>query len=397
MLSGKTVLDLSWILGGPFGGQLLAQLGAEVIKIEPIGGDFARTVPPVSDDEDSAFFLSVNRGKKSIALDLKHPDGREAFYDLVRRADAVIYGFAPDVPGRLKIDYASLAAINPRISVAQLIGLDDKGKYAKAPAFDLVVQAMSGLMSINGEENGRPTRVGYQVADLAGGLYLALGALAAMLKAETTGQGEHVQVSLLDCQIAMLTWQAQGYLSFGTVPRAMGSRHAMIAPSEAYPAGDGRYIAISPTGESFWRKFCEAIGRPDLPDDQRFGTATERMKNVDALAEEITETLRTKTAREWEAILMEARVPAAVVNRVDEALATPVVRERGMVEEVVRPADGKATALIGSPFKFRDAPILAYPPALAADTATVLMQRCGYSHERIEALASVGAIQLAAE
>ncbi|MDQ6216854.1 CoA transferase, partial [Achromobacter insolitus] len=168
MLQGKVILDLTWVLGGPFAGQLLAQLGAEVIKVEPVSGDYARSVPPVTETQDSPFFLSVNRGKRSVALDLKHPLGRQAFQDLVREADAVIYGFASDVPARLGLDHATLAAINPRIVVGQLIGLDDRGPYAGAPAFDLMLQAMSGLMSITGEAGGKPVRVGYQVADLAG-------------------------------------------------------------------------------------------------------------------------------------------------------------------------------------------------------------------------------------
>jgi len=217
MLADFRVLDLTWVLGGPFAGQLLAQLGAEVIKVEPIEGDLSRRVSSHSTefDGDSGFFLSVNRGKSSIALDLKKPEGRAVIYDLARNADAIVYGFAPNVPKRLGLDRASLHNINPKLTIAQLIGIHDEAPYSDAPAFDLVVQAMAGVMSITGERGGAPVRVGYQVADLVGGLFTALACVGGMLKSLKTGKGERVQVSLLDCQLAMLTWQAQNYFISG--------------------------------------------------------------------------------------------------------------------------------------------------------------------------------------
>nr|WP_301542503.1 CoA transferase [Cupriavidus basilensis] len=380
-MSGKTILDLTRVLGGPFAGQLLAQLGAEVIKIEPIDGDFARSVPPLSDTQDSAFFLSVNSGKRSVALDLKTPEGKEAFYALVRTADAVIYGFAPDVPSRLGLDSPFLKAINPRIAVAQIVGLDDKGAYAKAPAFDLVLQAMAGVMGITGDEGGRPVRVGYQVADLAGGLYLALATVAAMLKAECTDVGEHVQLSLFDAQIAMLSWQAQGFLSFGKKPSALGARHAMIAPSDAYPTADGRYIAVAPTGEAFWQKFCTAIGRAGLIDDPRFANASARIQYVEELTAELSSTMRTR--------------PAAVIKRVDEALARPLIEARSMVETAASRSGDKSARLLGNPFKHAGAAPLSYPPALGEDTFAVLTEQAGYNASDIERMETAGAIRTA--
>ena len=236
MLGDFRILDLTWVLGGPFAGQLLAQLGAEVIKIEPLEGDLSRRVSSHSTefDGDSGFFLSVNRGKSSIALDLKKPEGRAVMHDLARNADAIIYGFAPAVPARLGLDRATLHGINPRLTIAQLIGLHDAPPYSDAPAFDLVVQAMAGVMSITGERGGAPVRVGYQVADLVGGLFLALGCVGAMLKSLKSGKGELVQISLLDCQLAMLTWQAQNYFISGEQPFASGARHPVIAPSDIY-------------------------------------------------------------------------------------------------------------------------------------------------------------------
>ena len=395
MLSGKRILDLSWVLGGPFGGQLLAQLGAEVIKVEALDGDYARRVPPVLDSGDTPFFLSVNRGKQSIALDLKSPAGKAALDDLVRESDAVIYGFAPSVPKRLGLDFDTLSAINPRIVVGQLIGLHDQGEWADAPAFDLMLQAMSGVMSITGEENGKPVRFGYQAADLVGGLYLALGTAAALAKAEATGKGELVQISLFDAQIAMLTWQAQGWLTGGPLPRATGARHAMIAPSDIYLAKDGKWLALAPTGEPFWLKLCETIGHPDIPKDARFATGAARIANIDALTKELGDAIGQRTSGEWLAIFKEARVPAALVNNVEDALNHPLTAARQMVENVPRPNSDDSVRLLGNPFKFAGMPDLPYPPAFAQDTASVLQRVAGYSDEKIEALARTGAIKTA--
>jgi len=396
MLSGKRILDLSWVLGGPFAGQLLAQLGAEVIKVEALDGDLARRVPPVSETQDSPFFLSVNRGKRSIALNLKSHGGKQALHDLVRKADAVIYGFAPSVPARLGLDFASLNVVNPRIVVAQIIGLHDKGEWADAPAFDLMLQAMSGVMSITGEEGGKPVRVGYQVADLAGGLYLALATVAALVKALTSGRGENVQISLYDAQIAMLTWQAQGWLSGGPVPRATGARHGMIAPSDTYLAADGKWIALAPTGEVFWRKLCETLGHAELADDPRFHDAAARIGNIEALTAELGALIATRTSTEWLTLMAQARVPASAVHSVDEALRHPLTRARGMVEKVPRPDASESVQMLGNPFKYSDAPVLDYPPALAADTFEVLQRVTGYTSEQIVELAQAGAIGLTA-
>lgn len=394
MLSGKRILDLSWVLGGPFAGQLLAQLGAEVIKVEALDGDYARRVPPLLDSGESPFFLSVNRGKQSIALDLKSPEGKQALNDLVRESDAVIYGFAPSVPQRLGLDFETLSQINPRIVVGQIIGLHDKDEWADAPAFDLMLQAMSGVMSITGEEGGKPVRVGYQAADLVGGLYLALGTAAALAKALATGKGEQVQISLLDAQLAMLTWQAQGWLSGGPLPKATGARHAMIAPSDTYLAKDGKWLALAPTGEPFWIKLCETMGRADLPQDPRFATGAARIQNIDALTKELSDAIGTRSSTEWLALFKQARVPAAVVQNVEEALSHPLTAARDMVQDVARTDSQETVRMLGNPFKFSGMPNLPFPPPFAQDTVDVLQRVAGYSSDRIEALQRAGAIRV---
>lgn len=396
MLEGVKILDLSHVLGGPFAGQLLAQLGAEVYKVESPEGDYSRTVPPHWFEGDSSFFLSCNRGKKSIVVDLKHPEGKQALYDLVRAADAVIYGFAPDVPRRLGIDFDSLAKINPRIVVGELIGLHDQEPYLKAPSFDLIVQAISGFMSLTGDKGGTPARAGYQIADLAGGLYLALGTLGALFKALKSGKGTKVQVSLLDCQLAMLTWQAQNYFISGEVPRANGSRHPMIAPSEVFKCADGEWLAVSPTGEGFWRDFCSALGKPELATDARFATPTARIANVEVLSAELSRLLAAKPGQQWEDEFFAARVPAGKVKDVSEAVTQPLAALRAMIDEVPNPATGHLMRMLGSAFKFEGAPRLAYPPRLGAHTFEVLASLCAYPQDKLQKLAAAGAVVQAA-
>ncbi|VCU68762.1 Formyl-coenzyme A transferase [Pigmentiphaga humi] len=386
MLNKARILDLTWVLGGPFAGQTLAQLGAEVIKIEPPEGDSSRGVPVYRFDGDSSFFLSVNRGKSSVCIDLKQPAGREAFYDLVRISDAVVYGFAPDVPARLGLDFESLRKVNPRIGVAQLIGLHDAGEYARAPAYDLIVQAMGGVMSITGSESSEPCRVGYQIADLAGGLYLALAACGVLYQGAREGKAAHAQISLLDCQLALLTWQAQNHFISGDVPRRMGSRNPMIAPSEAFLCSDGGYLAISPTGEHFWPKLCDVIGRPELATDPRFSDRGKRVENVEALVAELSEVFAGQSADHWAAALFQARVPAGKVMNVAEAVDQPLARLRNMVESVEKPETGNALNFLGNPFKYAAQRPLDYPPALGSATRRIFQTLCAYPEAKIDQL-----------
>ena len=388
MLSSFRVLDLTWVLGGPFAGQLLSQLGAEVIKVEPLEGDLSRQVSRHGSEfhGDSGFFLSVNRGKNSIALNLKTDKGKEILHDLVRKSDAIIYGFAPSVPKKLGLDEETLHKINPKIAIGQLIGLHDEPPYSEAPAFDLVIQALSGVMSITGEKNGAPVRVGYQIADLAGGLYLALACVGAMLKSLKTGVGETVQISLLDCQLALLTWQAQNFFVSGEVPFANGARHPVIAPSDIYPCLDGNFIAISPTGQDFWRMFCNAIDRPDLIEDQRFNLPKSRVENVQALTEILSEKFSKQTSDYWEKTLFEKRIPSAKINNVEQALNQPLAQLRNMVEEVNHPTHTDGINFLGNPFKYAKSNKLNYPPALGGETRDILSRVCGYSDLKITEL-----------
>jgi crotonobetainyl-CoA:carnitine CoA-transferase CaiB-like acyl-CoA transferase len=392
MLDGLKVLDLTWILGGPFAGQLLAQMGADVIKVEPPAGDGGRTLGrhEAAMGEESGFFLSANRGKRSVALDLKAEDGLRAFLALVRRCDAVVYGFAPGVPQRLKIDPPALQAVNSRIGVAQLIGFHDQPPYADAPAFDLVVQAMGGVMSITGDPDRPPARVGYQIADLAGGLYLALACAGVLIKGLRTGQGAHTQVSLLDCQLALLTWQAQNYLLNGRESQRLGGRHPVIAPNDIFRCLDGGYMAVSPTGPEFWRSFCRAIGNEAMADDPRFATPALRAENVQALTEALAAVIGQRTTAEWTEAFFRARVPAGPVHSVAQAVEQPLAQLRGMVETAVHPPTGEPVRMLGNPFKHAGAQPLRYPPGLGEHTREVLMEVGGYSAAQVDDLLQRG-------
>jgi CoA:oxalate CoA-transferase len=393
MLDGFRILDLTWVLGGPYATLLLAQLGADVIKVETAAGDMSRKIPPHYVDGESTFFLSVNRGKRSIVLDLKHEQGMETFRDLVRHADAVVYNMTPNAPRRLGIDHPTLLSINPRICVGEMIGLHDEGEYASFPAFDLAIQALGGVMSITGEPDGKPVRVGYQIADLAGGLYLALGTVSALMRALRSGRGQHIQISLLDCQIALLTWQAQNYLVSGDVPCRLGSRHPMIAPSDSFQGSDGAHFVVSPA-EIFWKPFCRSIGRPELVDDPRFATAGARIAHVKELADALQSTFCAKPAAEWIATMTRDHIPSAMVNSVAEALAEPVVGLRNMLETIVNPSTGAPIQFLGNAFKYDNGKSLGYPPRVGEHTEEVLRDVCGYDRAKIDSLARAGAVAL---
>jgi crotonobetainyl-CoA:carnitine CoA-transferase CaiB-like acyl-CoA transferase len=245
---------------------------------------------------------------------------------------------------------------------------------------------MGGVMSITGERGGAPVRVGYQAADLVGGLYLALGCVGAMLKSLKAGKGELVQVSLLDCQLAMLTWQAQNYFISGEQPHANGARHPVIAPSDIYPCADGKFVAVSPTGQQFWEQFCVAIGRPDLAQDTRFDHPKKRIANVAALTELLNEVFRSRTSADWGERLFAERVPAAPVNGVAEAVAQPLARLRQMVEELESPRGAGVLKFLGNPFKYAEGTPLSYPPAHGGQTRAVLERVCGYDAAAIDQL-----------
>jgi len=388
LFAGVRVLDLSRMLAGPYGSMLMADLGAEVIKIEePDGGDPMRRMgPPFLPDGESAYFLSINRNKKSVALDLTQPAGRDVFMDLVRVADVVWDNFRPGILERLGCDHARLRAINKRLICCSISAFGQEGPYRDWPAFDLALQAMGGGMSITGEEGRAPVRMGLPIGDLAGGMFGAFAVAGALFRRERTGEGALVDLSLLDCQVSLLTYLAQYFWTDGKVPGPMGSGHSSVVPYQALPAADG-HLVVAVFAEKFWGAFCDAIDRSDLSRDARFDTNARRVAHRDALIPVLEALFRTRPAHEWLERLHAHGVPAAPINRLDQVLGDPQVRQREMVVTMEHPRHGRL-ATLGGPVKV-DGQLRAEvtpAPRLGEHTNTVLTELLGYSFDHLAML-----------
>ena len=388
LFAGVRVLDLSRMLAGPYGSMLMADLGAEVIKVEdPEGGDPMRQMgPPFLPGGESAYFLSINRNKKSVALDLTRPAGRDVFLDMARAADVVWDNFRPGILDRLGLGHARLAEVNPRLVCCSLSAFGQEGPYRDWPAFDLALQAMGGGMSLTGEDGRAPVRMGLPIGDLAGGMFGAFAVAGALFRRERTGQGATVDLSLLDCQVSMLTYLAQYFWTDAKVPGPMGSGHSSVVPYQALAAADG-HLVVAVFAEKFWGHFCRAIERPDLEGDARFARNTDRVRHCDLLIPLLEERFRSRRVDEWLERLRREGVPAAPINRLDRVLSDPQVLSRGMVLNVEHPREGTQPVL-GNPIKV-DGQLgldVAAAPALGEHTDEVLSGLLGYSSERIAAL-----------
>lgn len=393
LLSGVRILDLTWVLAGPYAALLLADLGADVIKVESTdAGDKTRRLGP-SLGPLTAHFAALNRNKRSVALDLKTAEGRRVFYDLARHSDALFTNFRPSVLERLELDYARVRHHAPSIVYCALSGYGATGPYRDRPAYDLVIQALSGGMSLTGEPGGLPVRTGIPFGDLAGGTVAALGLVSALLKRARSGEGEYVDVALLDVQISLLSYVAAYYWADGRVPGPVGSGHPTIVPYGAYRTADG-FLAVAIFGEKFWGLLCEALDLAHLAGDPRFATNEDRVANREALEPLLRERLAERTTAEWQADLEPYGIPVAPVNSVDRALADPQVGARAMVREQEHPLLGRLKFL-GSPIKTTEPDEPGRPaPLLGQDTAEVLTGLLGYSRDEVERLAAAGACRL---
>lgn len=399
-LSGITVLDLTHMLAGPYGAMLLADLGAQTIKVEPPQRgegtrELLRDDPLYARDGMGAYFLTLNRNKRSVAIDLKSEAGRLVFLDLVRRADVVFDNFAAGVTTRLGIDHAALAAVNPRIVTCSVTGFGATGPGADRPAFDQVVQAMGGGMSITGEPGGPPMRSGIPIGDLGGGLFGALGILAALQERSTSGRGRHVDISMLDVQVSLLNYMATMHLMSGVVPQAAGNGHFVHVPYNTYRTADG-WIVVACLGDAFFERLLDVLQHPGLRDPalRRQPARYAARERIDAI---ISEELAGAGTAHWLERLGAARVPCGPVNDFAQALDDPQVRARGMVVDVPLKS-GERLRMPGNPVKFADvdgpAPPDAYagPPGLGEHTDAVLGELLGYAAPRIAALRRDGAI-----
>jgi crotonobetainyl-CoA:carnitine CoA-transferase CaiB-like acyl-CoA transferase len=374
-LAGVRVLDLTHFLSGPFCTMILGDLGAEVLKIEdPAHLDDARTVPPFSIGGHSTYYLSLNRNKKSVTLDLKTARGRELFYALVSRADAVVDNFRPGVTARLEIDYPRLRAINPAIVCCSLSGFGATGPARDRPGYDYLMQALSGLMSLTGEPDQPPAKAGISIVDHVGGLFAAVGVLAVLVEARRTGIGRQIDLALLDCQLALFSYLAANFLNHSAVPeRQVRSAHPFVVPCQNFRAADG-WLSVTAMTQRFWERLCAAIERPDLREDPRFRTREDRYRHRKDLVAVLDGILAARPVAEWMECLLRHGVPAAPVNDLPAALGDPQVLARGMVRELGHTAYGRVRVL-GNPVKVSGADEPATPPPCAGEHTEEIL--CG--------------------
>jgi crotonobetainyl-CoA:carnitine CoA-transferase CaiB-like acyl-CoA transferase len=394
-LDGIKVIDLTRVLAGPFATQSLGDLGAEILKIEPPGrGDETRHFPPFLGGE-SHYFLGVNRNKKSLVIDLQREEGKEILRRLVATADILVENYRPGVMDRLGLGYAALAEINPRLIYCAISGFGLSGPLRDKPSFDIVTQALSGALSINGERGHMPVKLGIPLGDMVGGVFGPMAILAALHERTRTGKGRLIDISLYDGLIGMLGYFAQLAFITGNDPPPMGSSHPNIVPYGSFPASDGSII-IAVLSESFWGKLCDVLERPDLAADPRFANPTGRRDHRDELDQTIAEITRTRSVAEWEKRLAEADVPHAPVLGVTAALAHPHAQARDMVVTADHAAIGPIR-VVGRPVKFPGAaqPPITAPPSFGQHTAAVLRDDLGYSTAEIERLRDIGVIDKA--
>jgi crotonobetainyl-CoA:carnitine CoA-transferase CaiB-like acyl-CoA transferase len=391
-LHGIRVIDLTRVLAGPFATQSLGDLGAEVLKIEPPGGgDETRRFPPFLKGEGH-YFLGINRNKKSLVVDLQQEAGKEILRRLVAGSDIIVENYRPGVMDRLGLGYAALAEINPRLIYCAISGFGLTGPLRDKPSFDIVTQALSGALSINGERGRMPVKLAIPLGDMVGGVFGPMAILAALHERNTTGKGRLIDISLYDGLIGMLGYFAQLAFITGEDPPTMGSSHPNIVPYGSFPAANGSII-IAVLSERFWGKLCEALERPDLAANPRFATPTLRREHRDEVDRLISEITCTRTVAEWEERLTAADVPHAPVLGVTAALAHPHALAREMVVTAEHATVGPVK-LVGRPVKFPGAkqPPVAAPPALGQHTEAVLRDQLGYGDAEIAALTRDGII-----
>jgi crotonobetainyl-CoA:carnitine CoA-transferase CaiB-like acyl-CoA transferase len=395
-LAGIRVLDLSRILAGPWATQILADMGAEVIKIEkPGAGDDTRGWgPPFLEGPqgrgDAAYYLAANRNKRSVTLDFTTPEGADILRKLLPDCQIMVENFKTGGLAKYGLDYASVAKINPAIVYCSITGFGQDGPYAQRAGYDYLVQAMGGLMSITGQPDGapgaEPLKVGVAVADLFSGMYAATGILAALRHAERTGEGQQVDIALLDCQTAMLANQAMNYFVSGDAPTRLGNAHPNITPYQVFPTADG-HIVLAVGNDGQFHSFCAEAGLEAVPGDPRFESNSARIDHREALVAIIAATMRTRTTDAWIAALETAGVPCGPINTIAQVFADPQVRARGMAQTMTR-SDGHNVTLVASPLKLSRMPprVEHAPPPLGADTEIVLREIVGLDRDAIDRL-----------
>ncbi|MEH6986414.1 CaiB/BaiF CoA transferase family protein [Cytobacillus firmus] len=392
-LQGMKVLDASQIMAGPYCTMVLADLGAEVMKVEKVnGGDDSRQMGPYVNGESTCFF-QINRNKKSIALNLKTQEGKEVFYKLAKEADVVVENYRPGVTKSLGIDYECLKEINPGLVYCSISGYGQTGPYSHKGGFDLVAQGMTGLMSMTGEKGMRPMKSGIAVYDIGAGITAAYSILAAYIHKMKTGEGQHVDIALAEIGLPWFTWEAGAYFAEGTIPEATGWRHRVSAPYQAVKTKSG-YMMLGCANQRTWERFCTDVAeRPDWINDPRYKTNLLRNQHVIDLEEDIEEVLMQKDTNYWIDRCEKAGVPAGPINNFAEAVQDPHYEARGMIQEVEHPVIGKMK-MIGIPTKFSETPgeVRTPSPLFGQDTIEVLTG-LGYDEKSIRNLTKAGAVR----
>ena len=374
-LGGVRIVDLTQVMAGPFCTMLLADLGADVIKVEPPNGDLSRSMGGrrlQMKGKDNAPFFALNRNKRSVVLDLKEPGDRDRLLALLRDADVLVESFRPGVAERLGVGYERVQAVNERLVYASISGFGQTGPWADRPGFDLIAQAMSGVMSVTGSDEAEPVKAGIPVSDLAAGLYAANGILAALLARQQTGRGQRVETSLFEAALGLSVWEATEYWATGEAPRPLGSAHRLSAPYQALRARDG-FLTIAALTTSHWERLCNVLDRPELATDSRFATNADRLANLEELDRELERALAAHTVEEWVELLLAEGVPCGPILDYAQVFAAPHTAARGMVETVDHPVDGPVRTL-GIPVKLSETPgnVRRPPPLLGEHTNAVM-------------------------
>lgn len=381
-LKGLKVLDLSRVLAGPYCTMMLADFGADVIKIEPPVGDDSRAFGPFVGKE-SAYFMSLNRNKRSMVLDFKNQKHIDVFKEMVAKADVVVENYRPGTMEKFGLSYDVLKEINPALIYAACSGFGRTGPYALKPAYDIIVQAMGGIMSITGEGKDSPTRVGASVGDVIAGMFTAYGVMMALYHREKTGKGQLVDVAMLDCQVAVLENAIARYVTSGEVPVPLGNRHPSITPFSAFTAKDGQVI-VGAGNDRLWTKLCNVLNMPELLSDERFKNNGERTKHFHELHAIMNSVLVNKTIDEWIVVLEEAGIPCAPINNIERILKDPQVKARDMIVEVEHPIAGHLK-MPGVPVKLSETPgaIHTHAPLLGHDVNAILQELMGWDESTI--------------
>ena len=397
-LDGIKVLDLTHMLSGPYGGMILADLGCEVIKIEPpVKGEATRRLlendPDYSFNGMGAYFYTLNRNKKSLALDLKNPDGLHVFYQLIKKADVVLSNFSAGVTAKLKIDFKELKKINPKIITCTVSGFGETGPNYQRPAFDQIAQALGGGMSITGLSASEPMRAGIPIGDLGGGMFAVMGIQAAIISRATSGEGQHVDISMLDCQISMLNYMATMQTMSGIVPTPIGNSHFVHMPYNSFATKDYP-IVIAAVGDQFWPRLLKIFTNPELQ-DSKYITAYERQKDKEKLEKIMQVELLKEPSDYWLKRLEAESVPCARVNNLEQAINDEQINYRNMMVDVPHPAGGSAK-VPGNPIKLSSVESEEFlaPPLLGEHTKELLMEWLGYSEEELKEMDNLKIIEI---